>query len=132
MTDSKSVIYCDEAGYTGNDLLNVEQKYFVLGSTDIAESHAKELVDEAIKRFRLQRDSELKGANLIRHGTGRMALKWLMNECRGHFHVVYYEKLYAISAKFFEAFFEPLLVVSNLLCKWSVVVFDFVSISKSI
>lgn len=113
--ESGETIYCDEAGFTGGDLLNTQQRFFVYGSTDVTEECAAALIDEMVSRFRLQRENELKGANLVRNGKGRMALKWLMGECRGHFHVVYSEKLYAIAAKFFEAFFEPLIASHSLL-----------------
>ncbi len=102
-------IYCDEAGFTGNNLLDPNQTYFVYGSVDIENQHAGELLSEVASKFALQNVKELKGQNLIKHMRGRMAVKWLMNECREHFHLVYSDKAFAIAGKFFEIIFEPLL-----------------------
>ena len=58
-------IYCDEAGFTGANLLDVNQPYFTFATTDIEEDAARELLGEAIDKFTLQsfreKNGELKG-----------------------------------------------------------------------
>jgi hypothetical protein len=102
-------IYCDEAGFTGNYLLDAAQTFFVFGSVDIEEHRARELISEVTSKFRLQNVKELKGQNLIKHMRGKAAIKWLMNECRQNFHLIYSDKVFAIAGKFFEIIFEPIL-----------------------
>jgi hypothetical protein len=107
------IIYCDEAGFTGNNLLDPTQPYFVFGSVDIENSHAQELIDEAKSKFRLQAGDELKGHKLMKHGKGRSAIKWLMQECERNFHLVFSDKKFAIAGQFFEIMFEPLISSHN-------------------
>lgn len=107
------IIYCDEAGFTGNDLLNPTQPYFVFGSVDIENERAQELINEVKSRFRLQAGDELKGQKLMKHGKGRSAVKWLMRECQKNFHLVFSEKKFAIAGQFFEIIFEPLISTHN-------------------
>lgn len=106
-------IYCDEAGFTGNNLLDPNQPFFVFGSVDVEDARAQELISEAVRRFQLQIGSELKGQKLMKHGKGRSAVKWLMRECKDNFHLVFSEKRFAIAGQFFEIIFEPLLSTHN-------------------
>jgi hypothetical protein len=53
-------IYCDESGFSGNNLLNREQPYFVLGTVAIPSEEAADLVAKIRTDFRLQ-GAELKG-----------------------------------------------------------------------
>ncbi len=106
-------IYCDEAGFTGNNLLDPTQPYFVFGSVDIENTRAEELISEAVSKFRLQTGGELKGQKLVKYGTGRSAIKWLMRECQKNFHLVFSEKKFAIAGQFFEIIFEPLISTHN-------------------
>ena len=46
-------IYCDEAGFTGANLLDVNQPYFTFATTDIDEDAARELLAEAVAKFNL-------------------------------------------------------------------------------
>lgn len=111
--DTSRRIYCDEAGFTGANLLDADQPHFTFASTDIDESRARELLDEIIARFRLQNlvkgNGELKGGELAKRPHGQEALEWLFNECRGAFFVTFHNKLFAIAAKFFDITFEPLI-----------------------
>lgn len=116
MQQSKK-IYCDEAGFTGANLLDANQPYFTFASTDIEEDKAHELVDKAINKFNLQRfqkgNGELKAAELAQQFRGREALEWLFNECRENFLVTVHDKLFAIAGKFFDITFEPIISTYN-------------------
>jgi hypothetical protein len=107
------IIYCDEAGFTGNYLLDASQRFFVFGSVDVEEQRSQDLLSEAVARFRLQNKKELKGQNLIKHPRGKAAIKWLLEECRQNFHLVYSDKVFATAGKFFEFIFEPLVASHN-------------------
>jgi hypothetical protein len=109
LTTQPHTIYFDEAGYTGNYLLDASQPFFVFGSVDIEEKRAQELLAEAVVNFRLPRDVELKGHKLIKNPGGKAAIKWLFKECHENFHLVYSDKVFAIAGKFFEFIFEPLI-----------------------
>ena len=45
------ILYCDESGFTGQDLLNADQRYFSYASVLIDQVEASELVAQAEKRF---------------------------------------------------------------------------------
>lgn len=108
-------IYCDEAGFTGANLLDANQPNFTFASTDIEESDARNLLDEAIRKFSLQKfqksNGELKGAELAKNVQGQAALEWIFERCRENFLVTIHNKLFAIAAKFFDLTFEP--IISN-------------------
>jgi hypothetical protein len=106
-------IYCDEAGFTGANLLDVNQPYFTFASTDIEEDFARELIDEAMDKFSLRSfrelNGELKGAELVKETEGREALEWIFDKCRKNFLVTVHDKLFAIAGKFFDITFEPII-----------------------
>src|SRR5437879_2589559 len=83
-------IYCDEAGFTGNNLADDGNPYFTFASVALEPSGAAALIDEAKAEFRLQ--GEVKGANLTKHPAGRNA-----------------------AGKLFEYIFEPALSENNYL-----------------
>jgi hypothetical protein len=105
-------IHCDEAGFTGANLLDPKQPYFTFASTDIEEGVARELVARAIDMFSLQSfqkaNGELKGAELAKETNGREALEWMFDKCRENFLVSIHDKLFAIAGKFFDLTFEPI------------------------
>jgi hypothetical protein len=65
-------IFCDESGFTGQNLLNPDQRFFAYGSVAISPTEAAEVVAQTIRDFRLQ-GNELKGKNLLRHPSGGKA-----------------------------------------------------------
>ena len=100
--------YFDESGFTGNNLLDPEQQYFVYAGVAISEDNALKIHSEAIRRFQINA-RELKGSNLIKHHRGRDAVSWVLEQSRQHSHVLVADKEYALSGKFFEYVFEPVL-----------------------
>ena len=65
--NSKNVqqVYFDEAGFTGNNLLDSEQPLFVYAGVAIAPSLASKIHATAISEFAISSE-ELKGANLAK------------------------------------------------------------------
>lgn len=107
-------IYFDEAGFTGNNLLNMDQPAFVYASVAIDPVQASALHSELISRFRVD-GKELKGKNLVRYKRGQEAIAWLLAECRGYSRISVSNKKYALAGKFFEYVFEPVLSSNNAL-----------------
>jgi hypothetical protein len=101
-------IFCDESGFTGQHLLNPDQRYFAYGSVGIAPEEASGLVAKIIRDFRLQ-GSELKGKNLLKHSSGRKAAAAVIKELGERSQVVVVHKRYVLACKLFEYTFEPLI-----------------------
>ena len=53
-------VYCDHAGFTGDNLLNTEQPFFAYSAVATGEDAAAALVDEFRSRFKIK-DADLKG-----------------------------------------------------------------------
>jgi Protein of unknown function (DUF3800) len=107
-------IYCDESGFTGNNLLSDDQPYFVYSSVSIDEQEARQIVQGAIKNHKIEL-SEMKGSKLIRYYKGQQAVLSILNRCNQHASVLIIEKKYALAAKFYEYMFEPILANNSLL-----------------
>ena len=112
MTNIKKTIYLDEAGATGNHLMDPEQPFFVYASPGLKEDEASAIHSEMVNRFRTQ-GPELKGASLTKHQPGREAILWLWNEVASRSKVAVAEKTFALAGKFFEYMFEPTVARGN-------------------
>ena len=102
------VLYFDESGFTGENLLNNEQKTFAYASVNISPDKAKKLVTKIIKKYNIQ-NGELKGINLIRREKGRNIILEILEEIHENIKISIADKKYALAAKFFEYIFEPVL-----------------------
>jgi hypothetical protein len=98
-------IYCDEAGYTGYNLLEENQPYFVYAAIDIEENIATNFIDSMKAKYKLQ--GEPKGANWVKNGYGRKALIELFKNYSKNARIVFHHKKYALACKFYEYVFEP-------------------------
>jgi len=105
-------IFCDEAGFTGNNLLDADQDIFAYATIAIHPDAARDRVARTIRDFRLQ-GKELKGGRLVRSGVGQRAVTRLLDESRGQFSTVAHLKPYALAGKLFEYIFEPPLANQN-------------------
>lgn len=68
--EAMTKIYFDESGNTGTELLDLQQPYFCIGSTDIQELEAADIIGRCFPN--LQAD-ELKSKNVLRRGRGQKA-----------------------------------------------------------
>ncbi len=107
-------IFIDESGFTGNNLLDAEQPYFVMSSVSISDAEAQGLVDKVMADCRIQGD-ELKGANLLKTVKGMNAVKYILYNIQGKYALSAIHKSYALCSKFFEYVFEPVLQKNNML-----------------
>jgi hypothetical protein len=104
----RCVVYCDEAGYTGDHLLDADNKYFVYSGAYLEPKRAEEIVARAFRDYRLD-GAEMKGAKLMKHFRGRRAIDFLVNECLQNVRLVCYLKNYALACKFYEFTFSDIL-----------------------
>ena len=108
MAGTVQTVYLDEAGFTGNVLLDPAQPMFVYSAVAMAKDEAEALHSEVFSRFRL-RGHELKGSNLVKRRRGREAVSWLLGMSVEHSLVAVYDKRYALAGRFYECVLEPLL-----------------------
>lgn len=105
-------IYCDESGFSGNNLLDREQEHFVFASLGIEPEQARSLVEQAVRDFNLQ-GAELKGSRLLKTVQGRRAISYLIKSAASYAKIVVHLKKYALASKFFEYIFEPAFSACN-------------------
>jgi hypothetical protein len=106
------VIYFDESGFTGNNLLDPAQPVFAYAGVALNPTDALSLQSEMISRFQL-RGNELKGKNLVQSKQGREAISWLLSEIKNSALITISNKNFALAGKFYEYVFEPVLRHNN-------------------
>jgi hypothetical protein len=99
-------IACDEAGHTGPDLLDKDQRYFAYASVAITDAEASEIIRRARVEYPVQ-IPELKASRLIRSAQGRRLIIALLNEIQDRYIVTISDKLLALCGWLFEYIYEP-------------------------
>lgn len=99
-------IYFDESGFTGNNLLNPDQKLFAYASVATDDQEAKKFVLGIIRKYGIQ-NGELKGSKLVKFNKGRKAIDEIFEFYEGRLKVSVSDKKFALACKFFEYIFEP-------------------------
>lgn len=102
------ILYFDESGFTGENLLSKEQNTFAYGSVNIQPDKAQELVSRIIEKYKIQ-NTELKAVKLIRRNKGKQAILEMLNEISNNIKISVHDKKFALSGYFFEYIFEPIL-----------------------
>lgn len=102
-----TVIYIDESGFTGDDLYNPDQRYFVIASTSIGDEEAEEILRRC---FPLYQGPEFKFTNIWKRGTSRNGLRALASEIpeladRAFAFLV--DKRFSLLIKMFDYLVEP-------------------------
>lgn len=105
-------VYCDEAGFTGNNMLDTDQPMFTYASVAMDQTEARDLIVRIRQRHYIQA-RELKGAQLARSPAGRAVILETLQQMRGHYLVTAYDKKLSLACKFFEYVFEPVLARNN-------------------
>ena len=105
-------IYCDEAGFTGDNLLDSSQEVFVFAGVAMKDERASEVVERTIRDFKLQ-GSELKGSRMLKTDQGRRAITSVLKSCAEDARLVSHLKKFALACKFFEYIYEPALAEQN-------------------
>jgi len=101
-------IFCDEAGFDGNNLWNPEQPHFVYAAVELSPQEAAEIVSEARSGFSIKTD-ELHAARMLRHDKGRKTIEWILDKVSGRFELACFHKRYSLAGKFFEYMIEPII-----------------------
>lgn len=99
-------IFCDEAGHTGPDLLQAEQRYFAYGSTCVSDDEAFAIIQKARVDHQIQMP-ELKASKLLASQRGRRAVSDIIAAVEGRYCFNIYEKLLALCGWLFEYVYEP-------------------------
>ena len=104
-------IYCDESGFSGNNLSDDGSPYFVSAGVLISAPEAEALVSEMKRTYRIQ--GEMKGANLTKHPNGRKAIAAILEGSASKAKVTIADKRFALTGELFEYIFEPALTANN-------------------
>jgi hypothetical protein len=99
-------IACDEAGHTGPDLLQKDQRMFAFGSVAISDAEAFEIIHKARSENPVQMP-ELKASKLLATERGKKLVGALLTAIDGRYVVTVKDKLLALCAWFFEYIYEP-------------------------
>ncbi|MGC3938740.1 DUF3800 domain-containing protein [Roseobacter sp. EG26] len=116
MTDTEeaeTLISFDESGFTGPDLLNEDQPYFVYASHDLSTPAASEFLAKLKADFGLQ-GRELKATRLKKRRDWEELSNRICEISDRRSRVVTFDKRAALAGKFFEYFFEPVLAANSL------------------
>jgi hypothetical protein len=99
-------IACDEAGHTGPDLLQKDQRMFAFGTVAITDAKAFEIIRKARTDHPVQMP-ELKASKLLASERGRKLIAALLEALEGRYVVSVNDKLLALCGWFFEYIYEP-------------------------
>ena len=98
-------LFCDESGYTGQDLLNREQPFFSYSSVLIEPEEAASLVQEA--RTKANVGTELKGSRLLSSKPGRNVAEFIFSKLVDRSITVVANKRFSLAGKLYEYIFDP-------------------------
>jgi hypothetical protein len=102
-----TTIYIDESGFTGDDLYNPEQRYFVIASTIIGDAEAEQILRRCFPRYQ---GSEFKFTNIWRRGASRNGLRELAAEIPAFADRLFtfiVDKRFSLLIKIFDYLVEP-------------------------
>lgn len=106
MKETIQEIYCDESGFSGNNLLDQEATVFAYASVAINHEEATEYVNNIIQKYKLQ-GGELKGRNLLKSPKGKKVIAEILSTFKDRIKVGVYHKKFNLACKFYEYIFEP-------------------------
>lgn len=101
-------IWCDEAGFTGNNLLDHTQPYFAYSAVALEAAEAQGVIDWLASERAMQ-GKERKASSLVQTPKGRGLLLETLRRLEGCYAVSLSEKKFALAGKFYEYIFEPIL-----------------------
>lgn len=106
--ENNLILYFDESGFTGENLLHEDQTTFAYSSINIDPQEAEAFVMDTIEQHRIQ-NGELKAVKLIRRDRGKKLIVNILEKFQDKIKISIHDKKFALSAKFFEYIFEPVL-----------------------
>lgn len=105
-------IYCDESGFTGNNLLDDKTPFFAYATVAVNDEEAKVFVEQVLKDYRIQAN-ELKFQKLVKYSRGRQAITHILDSFSTRAKVAVNNKKYNLACKFYEYIFEPTISSQN-------------------
>lgn len=99
-------IFCDEAGYTGPDLLEEKQAYFVYSGVSLDSEITIEIKNYIYANYNIQNE-EIKGKLLVNNKSGQKVIRHVFNNYSKLARIVFHDKKYALAAKIIEYGIEP-------------------------
>ncbi|MDF3026917.1 MAG: hypothetical protein K0S23_1224 [Fluviicola sp.] len=109
-------IYCDESGFTGDDLLKEDQPYFIYSAVNMTEKNLTEIKDYIERNYNLQ-GGEIKGKNIVTRAAGQKVIKYIFEKYAHLARLVFHDKKYALAGKLVEYGIEPYLKSNELFYK---------------
>jgi len=97
---------CDEAGHTGPDLLQKDQRIFAFSSVATGDEEAFGIIQKARTDHPVQMP-ELKASKLLASDRGRKLITSVIEALDGRYVVSVHDKLLALCGWFFEYIYEP-------------------------
>jgi hypothetical protein len=104
----ETTVYCDEAGFTGDNLRDAQQPYFAYAGVTVGGDEAAGIIGE-LRRLTGSKVVEFKGKDLYKHRAAVQGAELLMERLAGRGAFVVHDKAYALAAKFYEYALEPAL-----------------------
>jgi hypothetical protein len=114
MQEPARLISCDEAGFTGPELLNEDQPFFVYAAVDLTPTEAQAIIDRTRTIHRVQAP-ELKSKVLRKRSNWPRIAGEIACAAEGRALVISFDKRLNLAGKAFEYLFEPVLEDNNLL-----------------
>ena len=105
-------IYCDESGFTGNNLSDRKDTWFSYASVAVNHYEAKKFVDDLIQKYQIQ-NNELKFSKLKNSPRGQEAISEVLDTFCKQTKLAVHHKKYNLACKLFEYIFEPVLAEKN-------------------
>ena len=105
---STFTLFLDESGYTGSDLINREQPFFTLASTNISDADARLLLTSCFG----SRTQEVKFVKLAKSAGGRAKIVEFvraLDPSRGNCAFFTYEKQFLLNANLIDFWLEPMM-----------------------
>lgn len=101
-------IYCDEAGYTGRNLLSQEQPYFVYSALHLSNEDINSIKGIIYAKYPLQ-GGEIKGNKMVQSRAGQRTIRLIFEQFSKNARIVFHDKKYALACKVVEYCVEPFL-----------------------
>ena len=108
------LICCDEAGFTGDRMLDPHQPHFSYASHDLDLKEVEAVLARSRHRFPVQMP-ELKATRLLKTERGRDLLHDVLEQVEGRYIASIIDKRLSLMAKLFEYIYEPVLQSNNLI-----------------
>ncbi|PHR47768.1 MAG: hypothetical protein COA32_07390 [Fluviicola sp.] len=102
-------IFCDESGFTGDDLLQRDQPYFTYSAVQLDDDVTNEIIEYIHSNYNVQNKNEIKGKNLVQNSKGQKVIKYLFETYKDRVKLVFHDKKYALAGKIVEYGVEPYL-----------------------